>query len=203
MNLDGSAEIGVSMSLKPAGASRFAACGFVDMGGAGRAKGLGGPWAPALSKAPALGEGGGRTTWEGGPGWLVVGGWEVEEGSWAALVSPSLCSLGIWTLSLGRFAASEVMVLLRVGGRIWGTPGALSVRWGGCWGERAPGRAGGGCGEMPLGRFRCMAATSMDCERGPSSTFTLGSERGGSALLVLPQLRASIERLSSIGVNIL
>ena len=66
-----------------------------------------------------------------------------------------------------------------------------------------PGLAGGGRGETPLGRSRCIAATSMDCDRGPSSILMLGSERGGSALLVLPQLRASIERLSSIGVNIL
>jgi hypothetical protein len=32
------------------------------VGGAGRAKGLGGPVAPALSNELALGEGGGRTT---------------------------------------------------------------------------------------------------------------------------------------------
>lgn len=41
MNRDGSAEIGVSMWLFAA--SRFAACGFVLIGGAGRANGLGGP----------------------------------------------------------------------------------------------------------------------------------------------------------------
>ena len=126
--------MGVSMSLKPVGASRFAACGFVLMGGAGRAKGFGGPWAPAESRAPAEGEGGGRTTpWAGGPwpGWPVGGGWDVDDPSCAALAlwpSPSLCSDGIWTLRRGLFAASEPMVLLLVGGRIWGTPGALSVR---------------------------------------------------------------------------
>lgn len=67
MNLEGSAEIGVSIF---AAASLFAACGFVLMGGAGRAKGFGGPWAPALNRAPAEGEGGGSTTpWEGGCCW--------------------------------------------------------------------------------------------------------------------------------------
>ena len=66
-----------------------------------------------------------------------------------------------------------------------------------------PGRAGGGREETPFGLFLCIAATSMDCDRGPSSILTVGSERGGSALLVLPQLRASMERLSSIGVNML
>lgn len=47
-----------------------------DAGGGGRAKGLGGPWAPALSKADAEGDGGGRTTveWLASAGLLVVGG---------------------------------------------------------------------------------------------------------------------------------
>lgn len=60
MNREGSAEMGVSMWLFVA--SRFMACGLVLIGGAGRAKGFGGPCAPALSKAPADGLGGGRTT---------------------------------------------------------------------------------------------------------------------------------------------
>lgn len=34
----------------------------VATGGGGRANGLGGPWAPALSIAPAEGDGGGNTT---------------------------------------------------------------------------------------------------------------------------------------------
>ena len=65
------------------------------------------------------------------------------------------------------------------------------------------GCGGGGRGDTPFILSRCTAATSIDCDRGPSSSLMLGSDRGGSALLVLAQLRASIERLSSIGVNIL
>jgi len=58
MNLLGRADIGVSTGR----ASRLLTCGLLDMGGAGRAKGFGGPWAPAESRAEADGEGGGRTT---------------------------------------------------------------------------------------------------------------------------------------------
>ena len=66
MKRDGKADMGVSISLNEGCASRFAACGFVLIGGAGRAKGFGGPCAPALRRAPAEGDGGGRTTpWEG------------------------------------------------------------------------------------------------------------------------------------------
>lgn len=86
MNLEGSADIGVSISLNAA-ASRLEACGFVLIGGAGRAKGLGGPCAPALKSAPALGEGGGRTTPCEGGWWpaAVLAGCDVEEPSAVAL----------------------------------------------------------------------------------------------------------------------
>lgn len=108
MNLDGKADIGVSTC-----SSLLEACGFVDMGGAGRAKGLGGPWAPALRRAFAEGEGGG--SWRGT-------GWEVEAGSEVA--SSPEASLGIWTFSLGRLGS----VFVLVGGLI---TGVLAVRWGG------------------------------------------------------------------------
>lgn len=58
MYREGNAEIGVSMLfLLSLYASRFA----LDVGGGGRAKGLGGPDAPADMTAEALGEGGGKT----------------------------------------------------------------------------------------------------------------------------------------------
>jgi hypothetical protein len=78
MKRDGNAEIGVSISLN-ACASRFAACGLVLIGGAGRANGFGGPCAPALRRAPAEGDGGGNTTpcegcaWPGCPVAVFVG----------------------------------------------------------------------------------------------------------------------------------
>jgi len=53
----GNADSGVSMWSR----SRFT-CGFVLIGGAGRANGLGGPDAPAERTALVDGEGGGRTT---------------------------------------------------------------------------------------------------------------------------------------------
>ena len=85
-----------------AAASRFIACGFVLIGGAGRAKGFGGPCAPALRRALAEGEGGGRTT-------LSVGGaavgWAVAVSLSADSPSPSDCSLGICTLSRGLLAS--------------------------------------------------------------------------------------------------
>ena len=92
---------------------------------------------------------------------------------------------------------------------MFGTLEVLPARCGGC-GDLCGGRAGGGRGETPFGLpaaaslSRCIAAISMDCERGPSSTFIEGSERGSScALLVEPQFRASMDRLSSIGVKML
>lgn len=70
MNLDGSAETGVSIILFELLLLLFALeeelllepVAFVDwVTGCGRAKGLGGPEAPADRRADAEGEGGGRT----------------------------------------------------------------------------------------------------------------------------------------------
>lgn len=123
------------------------------MGGAGRAKGFGGPWAPAERRAPADGEGGGRTTrpvccWPFGLLGLEI---LVSSGASSA-VPPSSpdCSLGIWTLSLGLFA-SDWLVLLRVGARTCGTAGTLSVRCMGC-GDLCMAGPGDGRGDIPLGR---------------------------------------------------
>lgn len=55
----------------------------------------------------------------------------------------------------------------------------------------------------PLTRDLFIAATSIDCDRGPDSVFTAGSDFGCSAWLVVPQCWARRERLSSIGVKIL
>jgi len=73
---------------------------------------LGGPCAPALSIALALGEGGGRTTPDewlasvlpfAGVSATVPPECRVDDSADAS-PSSSDCSLGIWTLSLGRFA---------------------------------------------------------------------------------------------------
>lgn len=136
MNLLGSADIGVSMLLL---ISRFAACGFVLIGGAGLANGLGGPWAPADSSAPALGEGGGNTTPCVGPCccWppfpppgLPVGTLDSSPGPESAVTASSPdCSLGICTFSFGLDWLAD-----RCGGAIiCGGPiiGVLDVRCGG------------------------------------------------------------------------
>jgi hypothetical protein len=89
-----------------------------------------------------------------------------------------------------------------------GTLGVLSVRCGGCGDLDGGGaRAGGGRGDTPLGLpdaslSRCIVAVSIDCDRGPS-VLIAGSDRAGSALLVEPQCCESMDRLSSIGVNII
>lgn len=169
------------------------ACGFVLIGGAGRAKGFGGPWAPAERRAPAEGEGGGRTT----PVWvgccllvaLLVSldagslGWEVLLSSGAEAVPPSSpdCSLGIWTFRRGRFASDGPLAGPLERGAL--VVGVLDVRWG----DLIVRRAGEG---TPFGLLlfpadasfsRCMAAMSIDAERGPPSVFAIGSDRGGSA----------------------
>lgn len=83
-------------------------CVVVLLGGKGRAKGFGGPWAPALSSALALGDGGGSTTPDewlvsetfAGVSPAVPPDW-LGEGPAVALPPSSDCSLGICTLSLG------------------------------------------------------------------------------------------------------
>ncbi|KAI6875740.1 hypothetical protein KC323_g251 [Hortaea werneckii] len=78
------------------------ACGLVLIGGAGLANGLGGPCAPADRRAPAEGEGGGKTTpccpvcpllGAGGAGRLEVlaaaeeAGWQIAAEAVAAMAS--------------------------------------------------------------------------------------------------------------------
>jgi hypothetical protein len=102
-------------------------------GGCGRAKGLGGPVAPALISEFALGEGGGRSTpdeWE--PSVPVLAGVApvVPEslGDDSAVALPPLaeCSLGICTVSLGLFGSAILFVL--EGGAILGTEEVDCVR---------------------------------------------------------------------------
>jgi hypothetical protein len=108
-------------------------------GGAGRAKGLGGPVAPALSNELALGEGGGSTTPEEcDASVLRAGVWpEIESlgDESAVALPPSECSLGICTRNLGLFL-SVCKLFVLVGGAIGGTAEVDCVRRG----------CGGGCG---------------------------------------------------------
>jgi hypothetical protein len=94
----GSADIGVSISLL------FPKLPLVA-GGGGLAKGFGGPVAPALIIAPALGDGGGRTgPWPGSRiGVSMFAGSRSMEVS--AVFSSSEVSKGICTFSLGRLTS--------------------------------------------------------------------------------------------------
>jgi hypothetical protein len=105
-------------------------------GGCGRANGLGGPDAPALSSELALGDGGGKSTpeeWDAsvlvraGVAPVVVPPDSLLGEDSAVALPPSECSLGIWTLSLGRFG-SVCMLLDRDGGAIVGTEEVDCVR---------------------------------------------------------------------------
>lgn len=177
-------------------------------GGGGRANGLGGPVAPALSSELALGEGGGKTTPEEcdasvlRPGVAPVVPESLGDESAVAL-PPSECSLGICTRSLGLLSPIR-RLFVRDGGGITGTADVDCVLCGGCWGG-----ACGGCGwdlGSASGCDRAMAATSIDCARF-SCLRKGGSLRGAFALLLLvlllPQCAASIDWLSSIGVKML
>jgi len=102
-------------------------------GGAGRANGFGGPVAPALSKAPALGDGGGRTTPACPSRIGVICAAAVAWGdvSPVALSSPE-SSFGICTFSLGRLG-SACTLFVRLGGIgvcMLGITGVEAVRCG-------------------------------------------------------------------------
>ena len=93
-------------------------------GGGGRAKGFGGPVAPALRREFADGEGGGRTTPDECEASVLRAGVAPEIESLgdesAVALPPSDCSLGIWTRNLGLFL-SICRLFVRVGGAIGGT----------------------------------------------------------------------------------
>jgi hypothetical protein len=96
----------------------------VETGGGGRANGFGGPCAPALSIAPADGDGGGNTT-PGGPfsafpfaGVEVLFPAESRDESAVAL-PPSEVSLGICTFNCGRLDGNGPLLVLD-GGLIFG-----------------------------------------------------------------------------------
>jgi hypothetical protein len=106
-------------------------------GGGGRAKGLGGPVAPALSSEFALGDGGGRTTPEEcdasvlRPGVAPVVPESFGDESAVALPA-SECSLGICTLNLGLLSPPMRRLFVRDGGGIVGIEDVDCVRCGGC-----------------------------------------------------------------------
>jgi len=125
---------------------------------------LGGPCAPALKIALALGDGGGKTTPEE---WLAsvlalagvspaVPPDSRGEDSAVAL-PPSDCSLGIWTFNLGLFAPTCALLVREGGGNspgiadgwfLWDIEGTLC------------GLGGGGVGADAC--FRSMVPTSTD-----------------------------------------
>lgn len=154
-------------------------------GGGGRAKGLGGPVAPALSSELALGEGGGSTTPEEceasvlRPGVAPVVPESFGEESAVALPA-SECSLGICTLNRGLLSPIR-RLFVRDGGGIVGIEDVDWVLCGGCEAGTCGGCGGGG--ETPLGCNRDMEATSMDCDR--FSCLIKGTSLRGAARLLL------------------
>lgn len=132
-------------------------------------------------------------------------GWDVLLSSGAEAVPPSSpdCSDGIWTLRRGRFASDTDATLER--GPL--LVGVLDVRCG----DLIDRRAGEGtpfallwlAAAAAASFSRCIAAMSIDAERGPPSLLATGSDRGASAWLVEVQCCASMDLLSSTGVNII
>lgn len=104
----------------------------METGGGGRANGFGGPWAPALSIAPADGDGGGKTT-PGRPfSALPFAGVEVlfpaeSRDESAVALPPSEVSLGICTFNCGRFDGNGPL-LVRDGGLIFGVEAIAPTR---------------------------------------------------------------------------
>lgn len=91
-------------------------CEFCDTG-CGRAKGLGGPDAPAERRADAEGEGGGRTTPET-DGWSFrcAGAAFVAEWGEESALPPSEAPSGICTVRTGRFVPPTEALFVRGGG---------------------------------------------------------------------------------------
>ena len=123
MKRDGRADTGVSIRLV---AELVEFCEGWWEGGTGRANGLGGPDAPADSRADADGEGGGRTTpelWESlERSWPFRGreeGLVDERGEFESAVAepPSAgCSSGICTIRTARLAPPCWAEFVREGG---------------------------------------------------------------------------------------
>jgi hypothetical protein len=88
---------------------------FCEVGGGGRANGLGGPVAPADSTALALGDGGGRTMWSVFRAGLADAPPDGCAESPTA-DSPSEASEGICKFNLGRAPDLDPDVLDRCGG---------------------------------------------------------------------------------------
>jgi hypothetical protein len=161
----GSAETGVSIRLLP-----LEFCGGCETGW-GRAKGLGGPDAPAESRADADGDGGGRTTPE--PEGCsedcpfrcafaaVVAEWGEES---PVALPPSDGSSGICTFRTGRFPPPSEALFVREGG--WNPSGAEDIEdmdtlRGLAWDCARP----GGPGDCVWVGGRAVAPTSIECAR--------------------------------------
>lgn len=176
-------------------------CCDTGAGGCGRAKGLGGPDAPALSKALALGEGGGRTTPEeceppvsARRDGCVPDAPVDSRGEESAVPLASDASSGICTLSCGRLAPRCALLVLEGGVKVVSgiddIEGLRCLSW-------VCARCGGAGGLLALVRE---LATSIDKDR----FVAVVSLRDVSAADVeLAQCCDKIDRLSSIGVNIL
>jgi hypothetical protein len=198
MNLLGRADAGVSIILL------LLLFEFCDTG-CGRANGFGGPEAPALSSAEADGEGGGSTTEE-----LCSWPWPFlrcaafveergEEFESAVLLPPSDGSSGICTFNTGLFPPPPLNCaeFVRDGGvNPSGMEDMEILRFLLCVFERCGGE--GGLTWVPVLET---APTSTDCDR----LFEVAvSPLKFSALEVEDaQCCERIERLSSIGVNML
>ena len=196
MNLLGKAETGVSIMLL------LLLFEFCDTG-CGRAKGFGGPEAPALRSADADGEGGGRTTpeelWSCPCPFLRAAfeerGDELES---AVLLPPSEGESGICTFNVGLLPPPpNCAEFVRDGGvNPSGMEDIETLRFLLCVWERCGGEGGFVCFPVLL-----TAPTSTDCERLFDVAVSL---RKFSALeLDDAQCCERIERLSSMGVKIL
>lgn len=167
--------------------------------GGGRAKGFGGPVAPAERRAGPEGEGGGRTciggrcVCAGGP--VPLG----EADGTVALPPFSELSSGIWTFSRGRGGILPDFMLSDLGGGVNVVSGIETRGTGLIWLLRC---ASGG--DLVASPFRVTFETSIDCERLFGSFFILGSGliRSGSGAKEA-RCCERMERFSSMGVKML
>jgi len=178
-------------------------------GGKGLAKGFGGPVAPALNILDALGEGGGRTT----PDWLASlpvrrpgvspevlviaapGARCVDVGAELRPPPSSDTSLGMCTFRRGLFeasAAKDMECCVRWGCENWGEGLADAV------GFDAWEWAGPGVLICAPDRWRLAISTERDRSSGSCLMFSCGESTAP-----MPHDAASIDRLSSMGVNML
>lgn len=172
-------------------------------GGGGRANGFGGPCAPALRRAVAEGDGGGRTTPVCPPSGLQRAGVAAvfpvdSRGEDSAVALPaSEFSLGIWTFRRGRFAPTWRLFEREIGA----TSGIEESEWARCgWAGRVVDRTGtaeawGGAGWLFVSTF---SGSGFNGESVLGESVLGESECGPN-----PKCCASTEPRSSIGVKML